>query len=452
LLPIFIIQTLLFQLAVGQHANFDHLDPKDEMSEDEFEKFFHNEKPEDPEEYGKREDALRKHEKEIHDVNEKYQNGESSWFDEVNELSDLPDDEFVRDHTGAITNIVAGRGLLEPPPEKMVDPASEAYFASIRMNRGSAPDSYSSLDLGLITPVKNQGRCGSCVAFAEASVTETCFMKETNSSIADISEQHFLDCGYKKFGAAGCNGAWIYSYSKHWAKENLGVAHENQYAYKMRENKYKCPADLAGFNFGAEITENYYTYSGTEDVLKELVFKHGAVMGTVQASGPFGSYKGGVFAGCDPNRVSLDHAITVVGYGTENGVDYWLIKNSWSTWWGEKGYIKLKRGVEMCGIGRQYSITKCSAVSGSTETPPTTKKPCLDESKKCPELAKTKCYKRKVAKKCQKSCGLCEGMTPASSKTCYNKFDNCDDYIDDCDSNKKVRKNCKITCGTCPSP
>ena len=118
------------------------------MSEDEFEEFFHNEKPEDPKEYGKREDALRKHEKEIHDVNEKYQNGESSWFDEVNELSDLPDDEFVRDHTGAITNIVAGRGLLEPPPEKMVDPASEAYFASIRMNRGSAPDSYSSLDLG----------------------------------------------------------------------------------------------------------------------------------------------------------------------------------------------------------------------------------------------------------------------------------------------------------------
>ena len=146
----FLLQVLLFQLAVSQHANFDDLDPNDEMSEDEFEEYFNKEKPEDPEEYKRREEALKEHEKEIHDVNAKYQGGDSSWFDEVNEYSDLPDDEFVRDHTGAMneTNIEEGRGLLAPSPEELVDPASEAYFATFRMNRGNAPASYSSVDQG----------------------------------------------------------------------------------------------------------------------------------------------------------------------------------------------------------------------------------------------------------------------------------------------------------------
>ena len=58
-----------------------------------------------------------------------------------------------------------------------------------------------------------------------------------------------------------------------------------------------------------------------------------------------------------------DHAVVVVGYGTENGVDYWLIKNSWGTQWGEKGYMRIKRGVGMCGIGGTLVTMKCGKVS-----------------------------------------------------------------------------------------
>ena len=121
------------------------------MSEDEFEKYYNKDKPEDPEEYEKRKQALQEHEKDIHEVNEKFQNGESSWFDKVNEFSDLPDDEFVKDHTGAKfeTNIVAGMGLIPPSEEDLVHPASEAYFARIRMERATAPASYSSVDQGI---------------------------------------------------------------------------------------------------------------------------------------------------------------------------------------------------------------------------------------------------------------------------------------------------------------
>ena len=121
------------------------------MSEDEFEKFFHQKKLDDPEEYARRKEALEKHEKNIHDTNEKFMKGEISWFDRVNKLSNLPDDEFVKDHTGLRSDAnssTRGRGLINPSPDELEDPASERYFDSIRMNRIKVPSSYSAVEAG----------------------------------------------------------------------------------------------------------------------------------------------------------------------------------------------------------------------------------------------------------------------------------------------------------------
>ena len=139
----------------------------------------------------------------------------------------------------------------------------------------------------------------------------------------------------------------------------------------------------------------------------------------------------------------------MVGYGTENGVPYWLVKNSWGTNWGEKGYIKVRRGVSMCGIGQDISATICTATGGATEKPPTTKKPCLDKYTNCADLAKTSCYRSNISSMCQKSCGLCEGMTPVESNTCYDKYTNCPDYKNYCSNNANVQASCKKTCGSC---
>ena len=75
------------------------------------------------------------------------------------------------------------------------------------------------------------------------------------------------------------------------------------------------------------MSDYYYTYSGDEETMKKLVAQHGAVVTSVNADGEFQNYGGGVFAGCTSS--DTNHAVAVVGYGTDNGVDYWLVKNSW---------------------------------------------------------------------------------------------------------------------------
>jgi hypothetical protein len=194
---------------------------------------------------------------------------------------------------------------------------------------------------------------------------------------------------------------------------------------------------------GAKVNTSYYTYSSNETLLQQLVYTYGAVVSTVKASGPFELYKGGIFAGCNPGK-DTDHAITVVGWGKAGGVDYWLIKNSWGPSWGESGFIRLKRGVGMCGIGQSASVVSCVRVAGATDAPRTTAKPCVDAYSNCPDLALNYCYQPSISSSCYKSCGLCPGMTPAKSNTCYDTYSNCATLCGT--SYKSV---CKKSCGGC---
>merc|ERR1712209_347942 len=270
------------QLPNGVEINVDDIDPEDNVDEDQFVKDFDLPEVTDPEEKARRQAALKANEALIKEENEAYSRGEKTWFDAVNEFADLPEDEFEAEKTGDQTPPdyrTYGRGLLEPTGADRVDFASEQYFAefrrSMKTNRAATPASYDSDALGLVSEVKNQKQCGSCVAFANMAAIETCFKKATGV-FGDYSEQQLVDCGYQQNGANGCNGA---------------------YTYKNTNPALTCPA-LDHYNQGAKVSGVYYTYSGDEETLKGLVAKHGAVVTSVGASGPFQDYEGGIFAGC----------------------------------------------------------------------------------------------------------------------------------------------------------
>jgi len=427
------------------YSSYGEMDDEDNYDEDMFEQEFGLDPITDPEEKEKREEALWENEEIVKEENEEYLSGNKTWFDKINDFADLPEDEFEKEKTGELKPPGVrsfGRGLLHPPASERIDEASERYFNKFRFSRASAPASYDSKALGDVSPVKNQHQCGSCVAFANMALIETCFKKITGV-FGDYSEQQLVDCGFGQNGANGCDGAYTYAYAKWVADSKKGLVHESQYPYLNKKPKLSCPRNLKTYNQGAKVTDSYYTYDGDEETMKKLIAEHGAVGTSVRATGPFEDYSGGIFAGCTSN--ATDHAVTAVGYGTENGVDYWLIKNSWGSDWGEGGFIRIKRGVGMCGVANVLVSVTCDSVKGATDAPLTTAKPCVDKYSNCPKLAETNCYKN--AEHCHKSCGLCEGMTPHSSNTCYDQWSNCPKLAKNKCYKEWVSKECCISCG-----
>jgi len=270
------------------------------------------------------------------------------------EFSDLPEDEFCKQKTGMHMNF--STGVLPPLPEQRVDEASEIYFNQLRYSRSSVPDSYNALSDGLVSPIKQQGRCGSCAAFASMSSIETCFKKVTGV-FGDYSEQQMVDCGFDINGANGCVSAPNHAYLKWASDKKVKFASETQYPYK--DMLSTCPSNLPVYDQGARVTGYFSTYDGNEEMLKRMVYEHGSVVVGIASVPYMKDYSGGIFAGCPPAGYTIDHTVSVIGYGTEDGVDYWLIKNSWGRCWGEKGFGKIKRGVGMCGIGKQLASISC---------------------------------------------------------------------------------------------
>ena len=150
-----------------------------ELTEDEFLDEFHLPPVDDPVEKARRAEALQQHQHEVQETNEAFMAGDKTWYDAINEFSDIPDDEFLRTHTGLTDDT------------HIPDERSERFYDAYRYSRINVPESYNSVTLGNVSPVKNQRGCGSCVAFATIGIVETCF-KRTVGKFGDYSEQHLL--------------------------------------------------------------------------------------------------------------------------------------------------------------------------------------------------------------------------------------------------------------------
>jgi hypothetical protein len=308
---------------------------------------------------------------------------------------------------------------------------------------------------GLVTPVKNQQQCGACSAFASIAVLETCFARVSGLN-SSYSEQQLIDCGYGKGGARGCNGAPAHAYLDYFANKlgrrgavTVSLYAEALYPFLNTKPRLTCPT-LAAYRRKARLGSAYYTYRGNEDLLKALVYRHGAVVTTIQSNFTeflrYEGSRGGIFDSCPVKNVTRDHAVAVVGYGSENGTDFWLVKNSWGPLWGDRGFMRLKRGVGMCGVGRDLVAVSCLPEAGP---PDPTLTPCYDSSDNCTELAQTSCYLADVAAVCVKSCGLCPGLQPAASTTCYDAYSNCARLAETSCFRPDIAANCSRSCGLC---
>ncbi|KAK7605325.1 hypothetical protein V9T40_007183 [Parthenolecanium corni] len=214
---------------------------------------------------------------------------------------------------------------------------------------GEIPDSVNWAATGAVTSVKDQNNCISSWAFSAIGVMEAYNVLQFNRTLTTLSAQNLIDCS-QYLGNYGCYGGDIISAFK-YVREN-GIDTDSTYPYVAKEPN-EC-VHKKNNSIGNLAQDFRCLIEGDEDQLKAVVSKFGPVAVSVDARRwDFRFYKSGIYYSdecCNYNHC-LNHAMLVVGYGTQDETDYWLLKNTWGESWGENGYMKIARNRNnTCGV------------------------------------------------------------------------------------------------------
>lgn len=207
---------------------------------------------------------------------------------------------------------------------------------------------------GAVTPVKDQGNCGSCWSFSTTGALEgASFIK--NGQLISLSEQNFVSCDNFLHGGSdrGCNGG-LMDNAFTWATKNGGVCTEADYPYTSGTTGTNGSCNQSSCSVVASSAPKSHTdvAVNSDSAMMSALVQQPVSVAIEADQQAFQLYTSGVFtAACGTN---LDHGVLTVGYGTLDGLDYYKVKNSWGASWGMDGYILLERGVSQpegqCGI------------------------------------------------------------------------------------------------------
>ena len=245
----------------------------------------------------------------------------------LNEYADLTSREFTKMYNGYLSNNSPIKGNT-----------SREHIA-VPLN---LPTSVNWRQKGVVTNVKNQGNCGSCWAFSATGSLEGQHALKTGKLVS-LSEQNLVDCVKKDDGCGG--GLMIDAFE--YIKENGGIDTEESYPYEAKNHKCRFKAS----DVGATLTGYVKIKKENCPDLKNAAATIGPISAAMDAShSSFQFYDSGIYNPKKCSETKLDHGVLVVGFGTENGVDYWLMKNSWGKRWGLQGYFKIAAKNNLCGI------------------------------------------------------------------------------------------------------
>ena len=199
------------------------------------------------------------------------------------------------------------------------------------------------IDNGAVSPVKDQGQCGSCWSFSTTGALEGAYYIKTNK-LQLFSEQQLVDCDTLRNGGKdmGCNGGLMDNAFK-WIEKNGGLCSELEYPY-ISGDTTKSGTCNKGCELvhGSQVKGIVDVPPSDDNAMMNAIYKQPVSVAIEADQREFQLYKSGVFTGaCGTN---LDHGVLVVGYGIEMNNEYYLVKNSWGEYWGKDGYIMLGKG------------------------------------------------------------------------------------------------------------
>ncbi|KAB5560702.1 hypothetical protein DKX38_005659 [Salix brachista] len=285
----------------------------------------------------------------------------------LNKFADLSNEEFRELYLSKVKKPISKRSIN-------ADDRSQRSLQSC-----AAPSSLDWRKKGVVTAVKDQGDCGSCWSFSTTGAIEGINAIVT-SDLISLSEQELVDCDSTNYG---CEGGYM-DYAFEWVVNNGGIDTEANYPYTGVDGTCNTTKE----ELKVVSIDGYTDVDETDSALLCAAVQQPISVGMDGSALDFQLYTGvsisslpyGIYDGdCSDDPDEIDHAVLIVGYGSENGDDYWIVKNSWGTSWGLEGYFYIKRNTDLpygvCAINAMASYPTKEASAPSPTSPPSPPSP-----------------------------------------------------------------------------